>query len=200
MRPWVVLLLLLWAAPAAAETATLSQGQVLRGHFVQERHLEGFAQPVRSAGSFVLVPGRGLIWQAETPFPVVTVVSPNGLVQSVGGAETTRLPAARLPFLSRLSAMMGGALAGDWGALDADFAVKRETIGPSLRVTLQPLRADDPTAAAIKSIVITVGHYVDTVDIQKPGGDFDHLVFRDQTLSAGPATPTESAQLDAAGP
>jgi hypothetical protein len=196
----MTLLLTLASAGASAQTATLAEGEVLRGHFVQERHLQGFAQPVRSEGSFVLVPGRGLIWRAEKPFPVVTVVTPAGLVQSVGGTETTRLPASRLPFLTRLYHMMGGAMAGDWRALEGEFTVAREPAGKATRITLTPRRADDPTATAIKSIAATVEHYVETVDIVRPGGDFDHLTFSAQVLSSGPPSAAESAALGSSAP
>ena len=167
---------------------------MLRGRFVQERHLAGFDRPVRSQGTFALVPGRGLIWRAETPFPVTTVVTPSGLVQSVAGTETTRLPAARLPFLTRLYTMMSGALAGDWRALEGDFSIRRE----ATRITLSPRRADDPAAAAISSITATVTRFVDEVDIVKPGGDVDHLAFTGQSLAAGPPTADEATALESA--
>ncbi|MDA8230037.1 MAG: hypothetical protein M0006_01725 [Magnetospirillum sp.] len=193
------LLSLMAASPAAADPATLTEGQVLRGRFVQERHLQGFSQPLRSEGDFVLVPGKGLIWRAEIPFPVTTVVTPAGLVQSVAGQETTRLPAARLPFLSRLYAMMGGAMAGDWSALDGEFTVARRQDGKTLRVTLSPRRNGDPAAAALKEIDAQVGRFVEAVDLVKPGGDFDHLVFSGQALTTGAPTDAEAAALAAAG-
>ena len=120
MKWLTALFLLLLSVVAQAEPAALKAGDVLRGRFVQERHMQGFAKPIRSEGTFLVAPGRGLIWRAESPFAVTTVVTPSGLVQSVNGAETTRLAAARLPFLTRLYDMMGGALAGDWQALSVD--------------------------------------------------------------------------------
>ena len=97
MRRLIVALLLVLACPALAETAVLKDGDVLRGHFVQERFMQGFAAPLHSEGSFVVAPGRGLIWRAETPFAITTVVTPAGLVQSVDGAETSRLSTASWP-------------------------------------------------------------------------------------------------------
>lgn len=191
MRWLTALLLLLLPMAAVAEPTMLKTGDVLRGRFVQERHMQGFAKPIRSEGVFVVVPGKGLIWRAETPFAVTTVVTPSGLVQSVNGAETTRLAAAKLPFLSRLYDMMGGALAGDWRALEGAFAITR---GPST-VALTPLRADDPTAAQISAITAQVGRFVDQVEIHKPNGDFDRLAFTDQVLNAAPLDAAEAAML-----
>lgn len=178
-----------------AEPALLKEGEVLRGHFVQDRHLTGFAKPIRSEGSFVLVPGSGLIWKSETPFPVITIITPSGLVQNVGGSETMRLSATSLPFLSRLYHMLGGAMAGETSALEADFTVRRETVAGGERVTMTPRRTDDPMAQQIKAIVVTVSRFVDDVEIRRANEDFDHLTFSGQTLSPGPLEPAEAAAL-----
>jgi len=184
-------LALLAAAPALAEPTMLKDGDVLRGRFVQERMLKGFAQPIRSEGSFVVVPGRGLIWRAEAPFPVTTVVTPAGLVQSVDGAETTRLAAARMPFLSRLYDMMAGALAGDWRALDDAFTLTRKPDA----IELLPKRADDLAAQQITSISARLGRFVEEVEIAKPSGDRDRLRFTEQVLNARPLDAAETALL-----
>ncbi len=93
---------------AAGPAPFLTTGQVLRGRFVQERHMRGFNAPLRSEGHFVLAPGKGLIWRAEKPFSVTTIITAAGLVQEAGGTETLHLPSAKLPFLSRLYDLLGG--------------------------------------------------------------------------------------------
>ncbi len=185
------------ALGAPPEPATLSEGQVLRGRFVQERHLKGFPAPLKSEGRFTLVPGRGLLWRTETPFAVTTVMSPSGIVQEVRGAETMRLPAAKLPFLSRLYAMLGGALGGDLKALEGMFSIAREADASGWRLVLTPLKADDPSMP-IRSITLKGARLVETVEIVKPDGDFDSLRFIDQDLTAGPAAPEELRQLGSA--
>jgi hypothetical protein len=191
MRIVLALIALLASASAMADPAMLKDGDVLRGHFVQERHMQGFAKPIRSEGSFVVAPGRGLIWRAEIPFAVTTVVTPAGLVQSVDGSETTRLAAARLPFLTRLYEMMAGALAGDWRALEGTFRVERE----AGRIALSPKAATDAAAQQIAGITARLGRFVDEVEIAKPGGDNDRLTFTDQVLNARPLDAAEAALL-----
>jgi len=191
IRLLVLLAVLLTGGLARAEPAMLKDGDVLRGHFVQERHMQGFATPIRSEGTFVIAPGRGLIWRAETPFAVTTTVTPTGLVQSVDGTETTRLAAARLPFLTRLYDMMAGALGGDWRALDGVFSVTRS----GDRVSLVPQKPDDPTASQIAGITARLGRFVEAVEIKKPNGDFDRLAFTEQVLNARPLDAAEAALL-----
>ena len=191
-RPLALALSLLVAlAPAAArpETAALKPGDVLRGRFVQERAMQGFAAPLRSEGRFVIAPGRGLIWRAETPFALTTVVTPAGVAQSLDGTEVTRLSAARLPFLARLYDMLGGALAGDWQALEGSFIVERS----AERVTLTPRRPEEAAASQIAAITARLGRFVEAVEIVKPGGDRDSLRFEDQSLNA---RPLDAAELD----
>ena len=55
---------------------TLTAGQTLHGRFVQERHLQGLASTLKSSGTFVLAPGKGLIWRVEDPIQTITVITP----------------------------------------------------------------------------------------------------------------------------
>jgi hypothetical protein len=185
---------LILAALAGLPVRAVAAGQVLRGRFGQERHLRGFDAPLRTEGRFVLVPNRGLIWQAETPFAVTTVITAAGLVQDVDGSETLRLPAARLPFLSRLYGMLSGALSGDWRALEPDFVVVRSGDAGHWRAELTPRRAD-AVGMPFSGIVVSGGRFVDQVRIDKPNGDWEGLVFLEQVLSDGPVGAGEASLL-----
>jgi hypothetical protein len=173
----------------------LADNDVLRGHFVQERHLQGFTQALRSEGRFVLTPSHGLIWQTEKPFPVTTIITPNGLAQEVNGSKTLNLPAAKLPFLTRLYHMLGGALSGDWNALEQDFTIKRSGDDQHWQLDLLPKQTDNP-AMPFRAIVVKGGRFVDEVTLDKPEGDFDKLMFSEQSLSSAPLAPDEAAIFD----
>lgn len=187
------------AARAAGPERGLAPGAVLRGGFVQERHLKGFKAPLRSDGHFVLMPGRGLIWRVEKPFAITTVITAAGLVQQVGGNETLRLAAARLPFLSHLYDMLGGALGGDWHALESDFIVERSGNAAHWQVHLTPRKTDDTLAMPFSAIAATGARFVETVEMTKPDGDADVLSFVDQVLDGSPLSPEESTALDSLG-
>ena len=131
-------------APAAqAQSLGLASGEVLRGRFTQQRFLQGFNAPLTSTGSFILAPGRGVVWRGEAPFALVTVMGPGGLVQRVAGGATTHYPASRLPAIVRLYEIFGAALSGDWRKLEAVFEVRREGTESDWKVTLTPLRSGD---------------------------------------------------------
>ena len=74
---------------------TLSPGQTLHGRFVQERHLQGLASTLKCSGTFVLAPGKGLIWRIEDPIQTTTVITPAGIRQIINGSEVQRIDAAQ---------------------------------------------------------------------------------------------------------
>ena len=202
IRVLAALALLLITAAALAQPRqvhALESGEVIAGRFVQERHLAGLAAPLRSEGRFVLAAGKGLIWRGEKPFATVTVLTPQGFMQSVDGKEVQRLPAARVPFLSRFYDMLSGALAGDWRAIEHDFTIDRQENQPLWIIVLHPRSSDDPASAQLQSITVTGSELVDTVEIRRANGDWEHLTFRDQVLSSTPLS-SEDAQLLSANP
>jgi Outer membrane lipoprotein carrier protein LolA-like len=207
IRPALLLILgLLAAVPvptapviaAPIEATPLSPGQILRGRFEQQRFLQGFQAPLKSSGTFVLSPGLGLIWKTEKPFALTTVMSPAGLVQEVAGRETMRLPSTRIPFMSKLYAMLGGALTGDWEALSDAFNITRKAEGKAWRLKLEPKRADDP-AMPIRAMNLHGSRFLEDVDMVKPNGDHDRIVFLNQKLEAASPTPDEAQLLAKAG-
>lgn len=178
---------------------TLAGGAILRGSFVQERHLSGFNAPLISTGHFILVQGRGLLWRVEQPFAVTTAITPAGLMQQVDGTDSMHLSAAAMPFLSHLYRMLGGALGGDWTGLDTDFTVVRSGDADHWQVLLTPRHPEDSMAMPYASIVASGGRFIETVTLSKPGGDGDILRFADQSLDSGPLPPDDAAALDRAG-
>jgi hypothetical protein len=198
VRSYLAILFLAFFTPCFAHAAesivphNIGPNDVLRGRFVQERHLTGFKNVLRSEGHFVLAPSRGLIWQAETPFAMTTVITASGLAQEVNGNQTLRLQTSQIPFLARLYDIVGGALAGNWSKLDTDFTVSRAEDDKGWRVFLTPKKADD-LAMPFRSIDVHGTRFVETVTLAKPDGDFDQLTFLDQVLSGTQLTETEAA-------
>jgi hypothetical protein len=169
----------------------LKPGEILRGRFVQERSLQGFQAPLKSEGTFVVAQGKGLIWTVEKPFPTTTVITPDGLVQEARGNETLRLPASRVPFLTRLYDMLSGTMTGDWNAMKSQFAVETSGTADNWTLQLRP-KSSGEASMPISEMRIQGGRYVDDVDMHRPSGDRDHLQFHDQTVGSGPLSEAET--------
>ena len=185
------------AAISQAQTLTLASGEVLRGRFTQQRSLQGFNAPLTSTGSFILAPGRGVLWHAETPFALITAMGPGGIVQRIVGGATTHYPASRLPAIVRLYEIFGAALSGDWQKLAAIFDVRREGTDKAWTVTLTPLRAGND-GLPLRHVVVRGGGYVDSVEVMRTNGDWDRIEFSQQAPSRAPLDADASELLDTA--
>ena len=193
---------LAYASASSAQLAigpAIGPGQVLLGRFQQERHLEGITATLTSSGSFVLVPGKGLIWRIELPIQTITVITPAGIRQIVNGSEVQRIETSRVPIIAHFYNMMNGALTGDWSVMHHDFAVQNTGDRRAWRTTLTPLRPTDPFVGTLSSIVIAGGHMVDTVDIVRANGDTERLMFRDQVISGAPLSNSDARLLNNSG-
>lgn len=185
---------------AEADTMPLLRAdELLRGRFAQERVLDGFDAPLRSEGSFVLAPGVGLIWRAEKPFAVTTLMTPSGLAQQSDGATTLNLPASRAPFMAGLYDMLSGALAGDWRALERDFIVVKTVTTGKWVLQLTPKNGAGAQSLPIAQVNISGGEFVDHVEIVKSDGDRDNLTFLEQERVSAPLSSDEQNLLQAAG-
>ncbi|HEX3675573.1 MAG TPA: outer membrane lipoprotein carrier protein LolA [Rhizomicrobium sp.] len=198
-RTFPRVLALLFCAPLlqAAAPQTIAVGEALRGHFEQTRHLAGFARPLVSDGSFVLVPGKGLIWHDEKPFANVTVITPDGILQIANGQEAMRLPASKLPGLSHLYDALAAAVSGNVEPLKQTFAVQQSGGADAWKIVLTPLHPDSPAMAQLKSLTLTGHHFVDSVEIDKGGGDADHIAMLDQSVAPSQLSADEASELGA---
>jgi Outer membrane lipoprotein carrier protein LolA-like len=173
---------------------TLAPGQTLHGRFVQARNLKGISSTLKSEGSFVLAPGKGLIWRIEDPIQTITIITPAGIRQIINGNEVQRIDAAKVPFIAHFYDMLNGALIGDWTAMRHDFAVQTKGDRAAWRTLLTPVQPNDPIAGMLASIVITGGKMVDGVEISRANGDSERIGFLDQTVS-GVALSGDDARL-----
>ena len=194
----VVALITIGTSHGRAQSLTLASREVLRGRFTQQRFLQGFNAPLASTGSFILAPGRGVVWRGETPFALVTVMGPGGLVQRVAGGATTHYPASRLPAIVRLYEIFGAALNGDWQKLTSVFDVRRDGTDNDWKVTLTPLRSGEG-GLPLRHVVVRGARYVDSVEVVRVNGDWDRIEFSQQAPSRAPLDAETSELLDAAG-
>ena len=163
---------------------SLAPDQTLHGRFVQARNLKGIESTLKSDGTFVLAPGRGLIWRTEDPIHTITVITPAGIRQIVDGSEVQRIEAAKVPFIAHFYDMLNGALMGNWTAMRHDFSVETTENRDAWRTLLTPLRPTDPIGGMLASIVITGSKMVDGVEIRRTNGDSERIAFLDQSISS----------------
>ena len=193
----VAMLIRQGAVHAQTQSLSLASGEVLRGRYTQQRFLQGFNAPLTSTGSFILAPGRGVVWSSETPFAGVTVMGPGGLIQRVTGGATTHYPTSRLPAIARLYEIFDAALSGDWQKMEGVFNVRREGVDGAWKVTLTPLRTGEG-GLPLRHVQVRGGRYVDSVEVMRINGDWDRIEFSQQAPSRAPIDAETSKLLDTA--
>lgn len=103
-----------------------------------------------------------------------------------------------MPLLGRFYDMRGGALSGDWASMQRAFIVTQSGDQQTWIVELRPRRAD-AEVVPIEAMTISGGAFVNTVEIRKPGGDWDRITFLDQVITAGQLSDEDARLFDAAG-
>jgi hypothetical protein len=210
LKTAVLFFSLLLAVPQAMAdepqlASPLKAGSVLRGHFTQERSLQGFQAPLKSEGSFIVAAGKGLIWKVEKPFATTTIITPSGLVQNTQGTETLRLPAAQMPFIAHFYDMLSGTMTGDLSGLKQQFNMQMGGTAEKWSLQLTPKAAASGGASGdqqnmpIQRMDLTGDHYVQSVDIHRQNGDHDLLTFSDQHVDTQPLSSEEQGLLTGAG-
>lgn len=176
--------------------SSIPPGNILRGRFVQERHLTGVTKPLRSEGTFLIDPNRGLIWRSERPFNIATIVTRDHLTQVVEQSQTIRLTAARAPFLNHFYNLLMGALIGNWSAVEQTFVIGKEATDLTWRVKLTPVSTSIADLIQISRVHLEGRSFVDRVEIVRTNGDWERLTFHDQTVSATALTPEDARLIE----
>jgi hypothetical protein len=183
------------AVEAPSGQTIIGADKVLRGRFVEEHRTNSSQNPLRSTGHFVVAPAHGLLWSIEKPFPTLTIITPRGLVQDIGGLAV-KLPAKNL---RHLYDMVGGALAGDWSGLEADFTITRAGSADHWQMLLTP-RQNGKQNLPYATITIGGGPFVENIVMTKTDGRYDAFSFGDAVLSDAQLSTQESAAFHEAQP
>lgn len=187
------------AAPITAAAVTVHAGEVLRGHFVQTRHMSGFTKPLKSEGTFTIAPQYGLIWAVNKPLRSATIITREGLVQSSGGVETLSLSARKIPFIAQLHDMIAGMLTGDIAAMQKRFILSHQGSSDNWRIRLTPRQTNDPMMP-FREIRAHGGRFVEEVTMLRNDGDSDVLTFDTVTLTTTALTSAEQTALRVSAP
>lgn len=178
------------SAPADGVAARLEQPAVLRGRFEQEKQLQGFRNPLRSRGQFLLVRGRGLAWDTREPFASSTVIGARGIVASTPEGGERVLARADDPAQDLLMALVGA----DLEALARSFD-SHETLLDDGGWRLRLLPREPGLRSVFASVELAGDRHVREVRIEETGGDTTVLRFTALETSP-PPTGAELARLD----
>ena len=175
--------------------ARLAQPAVLRGAFEQEKQLQGFRNPLRSRGTFLLVRDRGIAWDTREPFASSAVLGRERLVTTLpDGTTRVLLDATESPATAAVNALLLALVAGDLDALAPQFELEG-ALGDDGAWTLHLTPRPGPLQRVFTGIDLAGDAHVREVRIAEAGGDTSTIRFAD--LAEAPAADVaELARFD----
>ena len=191
------------SAPAAAKTeATSAQAllaqvrqrvqdaPVVRGQFTQLKTVQGFKQPLKSSGDFVVARGKGIAWQVRQPFASTLIVKPDSLLsRAADGSVAMQMKAQDEPVLRTINAMLFAVMAADLAQLSQYFEVTGQVHSSGWKLHLVP--RDAMLAQWLQAVDLSGQQFVQEVLLQEARGD------RSQILIQNPAAEQSLRAQDA---
>ena len=146
--------------------AQLSKPAVVRGAFVQEKHLRSLPQPLLSKGHFVLAKQHGLLWLLQTPLKQDYRIDDKGIARrdANGWQQLPQRSAS-----AQQNRLFLAVLEGDSSGLQRDFDLALSGEANDWTLTLTP------RAVLLKqifdSIEIAGGELVQRIELHEAQGD-----------------------------
>lgn len=178
-------------------SAQLSTSSLLRGDFAQTKHIEGFRNPLRSAGRFILAREHGVVWDTRTPFPSTMVLSQEQLLsrQSDGSVQVL-LSAADSGAMGALHGLLMALIVADFDRLSAQFEIQ---VLPSTSTSGWALQLQ-PTDASLQQTFVQIelhgDQFVRQVRMTEAAGDQTQIEFTELQTEPSELSPAEAELFD----
>ena len=177
----LLLLLLALLAPQARAEVCLTPDDLRPGaidrSFVQLRYIAGLSQPLRSEGRVRVTEDR-ISWHMTKPFDVETIITPDGLSQSVEGKPPTQVVGGGA-FGGALVRALADLLQGRWEPLRASFEIEPGEVSVGKPWSLRLTPRDERLLALFDAIAVSGCRDVTDVEITHRGGDREAIQFLD---------------------
>lgn len=158
----------------AVQLQDLARAEGLRGTFVQKKQLAGIARPLVSAGTFLFVRERGILWHTTTPFDSEFVLTAATMEITDAGGVAMRMRTAEQPGLKLVSDIFLAMFALDFSALGRHFDLY-STDGKPWRIGLAP--RDAALRVVATRIVLAGDTLVTEVTLEDAHGDLTAIAF-----------------------
>ena len=144
----------------------LSGPAVVRGDFIQEKHLRALPQPLTSHGQFALSRDHGLLWLLQQPIRRDYRITPEGIARrSENGWQAVDPQGGS----ARQNQLFLAVLSGDTQALQRDFQLELSGAATAWRLQLTPRGA--LLRQIFADIEIHGGETVTRIELHEAQGD-----------------------------
>jgi len=142
----------------------MQQSPVVRGNFVQEKHIRGLSQPLISQGRFTLAAGKGLLWHLTAPIQRNLRITEAGVAHNTG--SQWRLESTQK---NRQTQLFLAVLRGDSTELQKQFELALSGDEQHWQLTLTPKSAI--LRQIFTHIQISGGALVSTIELIETSGE-----------------------------
>ena len=171
--------------PIAAQAFDLNQLRtqltataVVRGDFVQEKHLRALPQPLVSRGEFVLATGQGLLWMLRSPLAQTLRITPRGIARKLPDGSWQPSPNGN----NRETRLFLALLSGDTQGLAENFDLRLEGAASDWRLHMTPNSVI--LRQIFTEIEIRGGALVQRIELRETQGDSTVLRMENTTTGA----------------
>lgn len=165
---------------------------VVRGQFTQLKTVQGFKQPLKSSGDFVVARGKGIAWQVRQPFASTLIVKPDSLLsRAADGSVAMQMKAQDEPVLRTINAMLFAVMAADLAQLSQYFEVTGQVHSSGWKLHLVP--RDAMLAQWLQAVDLSGQQFVQEVQLQEARGDRSQILI--QNPAAEQALRAQDASL-----
>ncbi|TWC41404.1 hypothetical protein FBY03_102151 [Pseudomonas sp. SJZ079] len=147
-------------------SAQLAKPALVRGPFIQEKHLRALPQPLTSKGRFVLSAEHGLLWQLRSPLHQDYRIDANGIARRT---EQGWQRQAGQDSAGQQSRLFLAVLKGDHAGLARDFELHLGGSADAWQLSLTPRSL--LLKQVFRVIQIQGGALVERIELQETQGD-----------------------------
>jgi outer membrane lipoprotein-sorting protein len=155
----------------------LGEPEVVRGSFIQEKHLRALPQPLTSRGTFVLAKDYGLLWLLQRPLQQDYRIDAQGIARR---SEQGWQFVAQQSATAQQNRLFLAVLKGDSSGLRQDFELSLSGSADAWQLDLTPRSV--LLKQVFKAIVISGGELVQRIELQETQGDSTVLRLEDNQV------------------
>jgi len=187
-------------APALADDSALvgqiaqvlGQHQGVRADFTQTQTLAALKQPAVSHGTLLFASRQGVLWQVDTPYRTTYVFRDQQVIEIDANGRRSVRDSRDAAGMRQVTQLMRAMLAGDLSGLYTQFRVTAS--GSTAQWRLQLLPDQPQLAQAIKSVSLSGGQFLQSLQLDLASGDTLHLDFT-HSVALDLLTPAEQAEF-----
>ncbi|MBN1799477.1 MAG: outer membrane lipoprotein carrier protein LolA [Spirochaetales bacterium] len=106
-----------------AISARIASHKLIKASFTQTKKISRLSRTLNSTGKMIFVVDRGLLWEVISPFPSVTIITSDRLVQKSASGKISTLSARDNDTFKRFSSTIQAIFKGNLPELERDFEI-----------------------------------------------------------------------------